>query len=99
MRFGPANVIINDDRPRPKAAAGQMLVRVQASAVGIGTPSSVRTRLNSSPCRLFSVASYRESSKRSEAGFRDSNLAMKYTTQRATNSAGHTRNMRYLRPE
>ena len=34
MRFGPANVIIDDDLPRPEAAAGQMLVRVQASAVG-----------------------------------------------------------------
>ena len=34
MRFGPANVIINDDLPRPEAAAGQMLVRVKAAGVG-----------------------------------------------------------------
>jgi NADPH:quinone reductase-like Zn-dependent oxidoreductase len=34
IRFGPPNVIINDDLPRPEAAAGQMLVRAQASAVG-----------------------------------------------------------------
>src|SRR4051812_16231718 len=95
MRFGPPNVIINDDLPRP----GKCWSAHRRQRWAIGTPSSVRARLNSNPCRLFSVPSYRESSKRSERRFRDPNLAMKYTTQRATNSAGHTRNMRYLRPE
>lgn len=34
IRFGPPNVIINDDLPRPEAAAGQMLVCVKAAGVG-----------------------------------------------------------------
>jgi NADPH:quinone reductase-like Zn-dependent oxidoreductase len=34
IRFGPPNVIINDDLLRPEAAAGQMLVRVKAAGVG-----------------------------------------------------------------
>jgi NADPH:quinone reductase-like Zn-dependent oxidoreductase len=34
LRFGPPNVITNDDLPRPEAAAGQLLVRVKAAGVG-----------------------------------------------------------------
>jgi NADPH:quinone reductase-like Zn-dependent oxidoreductase len=34
LRFGPPNVIINDDLPRPEPAAGQLLVRVKAAGVG-----------------------------------------------------------------
>jgi NADPH:quinone reductase-like Zn-dependent oxidoreductase len=34
VRFGPPNVIINDDLPRPEPAAGQLLVRVKAAGVG-----------------------------------------------------------------
>ena len=33
-RFGPPNVITNDDLPRPDPAAGQLLVRVKAAGVG-----------------------------------------------------------------
>jgi NADPH:quinone reductase-like Zn-dependent oxidoreductase len=34
LQFGPPNVIINDDLPRPTPAAGQLLVRVKAAGVG-----------------------------------------------------------------
>jgi len=34
LRFGPPNVITNDDLPRPEPAAGQILVRVKAAGVG-----------------------------------------------------------------
>jgi NADPH:quinone reductase-like Zn-dependent oxidoreductase len=34
LRFGPPNVIINDNLPRPAPAAGQLLVRVKAAGVG-----------------------------------------------------------------
>src|SRR3954466_8190454 len=34
LRFGPPNVITNDDLPRPQPAAGQLLVRVKAAGVG-----------------------------------------------------------------
>jgi NADPH:quinone reductase-like Zn-dependent oxidoreductase len=34
LRFGPPNVIINDDLPRPEPAVGQLLVRVKAAGVG-----------------------------------------------------------------
>ena len=34
LRFGPPNVITNDDLPRPEPAAGQLLVRVKAAGVG-----------------------------------------------------------------
>lgn len=34
LRFGPRNVITNDDLPRPEPAAGQILVRVKAAGVG-----------------------------------------------------------------
>lgn len=34
LRFGPPNVIINDDLPQPEPAAGQLLVRVKAAGVG-----------------------------------------------------------------
>ena len=34
LRFGPPNVITNEDLPRPEPAAEQLLVRVQAAGVG-----------------------------------------------------------------
>ena len=34
LRFGPPAVITNDDVPRPKVGAGQLLVRVKAAGVG-----------------------------------------------------------------
>lgn len=34
LRFGPPNVIENDDLPRPEPVAGQLLVRVRAAGVG-----------------------------------------------------------------
>ncbi len=34
LRFGPPNVITNDDLPRPEPTAGQLLVRVKAAGVG-----------------------------------------------------------------
>jgi NADPH:quinone reductase-like Zn-dependent oxidoreductase len=34
LRFGPPNVIIHDELPRPEPAAGQLLVRVKAAGVG-----------------------------------------------------------------
>ena len=34
LRFGPSNVITNDDLPRPEPAAGQLSVRVKAAGVG-----------------------------------------------------------------
>lgn len=34
LRFGPPNVITNDDLPRPEPAAGQLLIRVKAAGVG-----------------------------------------------------------------
>jgi NADPH:quinone reductase-like Zn-dependent oxidoreductase len=34
LRFGPPNIITNDDLPRPEPAAGQLLVRVKAAGVG-----------------------------------------------------------------
>ena len=34
LRFGPPNVIMSDDVPRPEPAAGQLLVRVKAAGVG-----------------------------------------------------------------
>ena len=34
LKFGPPNVITNDDVPRPEPAAGQLLVRVKAAGVG-----------------------------------------------------------------
>jgi len=34
LRFGPPDVIENDDLPRPEPAAGQLLVRVRAAGVG-----------------------------------------------------------------
>lgn len=34
LRFGPPNVITNDDVPRPQPTAGQVLVRVKAAGVG-----------------------------------------------------------------
>jgi NADPH:quinone reductase-like Zn-dependent oxidoreductase len=34
LRFGPPNVITNDDLPQPKPSAGQLLVRVKAAGVG-----------------------------------------------------------------
>jgi NADPH:quinone reductase-like Zn-dependent oxidoreductase len=34
LRFGPPNVITNDDLPQPEPSAGQLLVRVKAAGVG-----------------------------------------------------------------
>jgi NADPH:quinone reductase-like Zn-dependent oxidoreductase len=34
LQFGPPNVIITDDLPRPEPGAGQLLVRVKAAGVG-----------------------------------------------------------------
>jgi NADPH:quinone reductase-like Zn-dependent oxidoreductase len=34
LRFGPPDVIVSDDVPRPEPAAGQLLVRVKAAGVG-----------------------------------------------------------------
>ena len=34
LKFGPPNVIINDDLPRPELGAGQLLVRIKAAGVG-----------------------------------------------------------------
>ena len=34
LRFGPPSVITNDELPRPKPAAGRLLVRVKAAGVG-----------------------------------------------------------------
>src|SRR5215813_10745101 len=34
LRFGPPNVITNDDLPQPEPGAGQLLVRVTAAGVG-----------------------------------------------------------------
>src|SRR5258708_25491063 len=34
LRFGPPNVITNDDLPRPEPTTGQLLVRVKAAGVG-----------------------------------------------------------------
>jgi len=34
LKFGPPNVIINDDLPRPEPGAGQLLVRIKAAGVG-----------------------------------------------------------------
>jgi NADPH:quinone reductase-like Zn-dependent oxidoreductase len=34
LRFGPPNVIMTDDLPRPELGAGQLLVRVKAAGVG-----------------------------------------------------------------
>ena len=34
LRFGPPNMIIDDDLPRPEPAPGQLLVRVKAAGVG-----------------------------------------------------------------
>jgi NADPH:quinone reductase-like Zn-dependent oxidoreductase len=34
LRFGPPDVITNDELPRPEPAAGQLLVRVKAAGVG-----------------------------------------------------------------
>src|SRR5215475_4869364 len=34
LRFGPPNVITNDDVPQPEPGAGQLLVRVKAAGVG-----------------------------------------------------------------
>jgi NADPH:quinone reductase-like Zn-dependent oxidoreductase len=34
LRFGPPNVIRNDDLPRPEPGSGQLLVRVKAAGVG-----------------------------------------------------------------
>lgn len=34
LQFGPPNVIINDDLPRPEPTAGQLLVHVKAAGVG-----------------------------------------------------------------
>ena len=34
LRFGPPDVITNDDLPRPEPNAGQLLVRVKAAGVG-----------------------------------------------------------------
>jgi len=34
LKFGPPNVIINDDLPRPEPGAGQLLVRIRAAGVG-----------------------------------------------------------------
>src|SRR5262245_10724107 len=34
LQFGPPNVIINDDLPRPEPGAGQLLVRIKAAGVG-----------------------------------------------------------------
>jgi NADPH:quinone reductase-like Zn-dependent oxidoreductase len=31
LRFGPPNVITNDDLPQPEPAVGQLLVRVKAA--------------------------------------------------------------------
>ena len=34
LRFGPPNVITNEDVPKPAPGAGQLLVRVKAAGVG-----------------------------------------------------------------
>jgi NADPH:quinone reductase-like Zn-dependent oxidoreductase len=34
LQFGPRNVIVNDDLPRPEPGAAQLLVRVKAAGVG-----------------------------------------------------------------
>lgn len=34
LKFGPPNVIINDELPRPEPGAGQLLVRIKAAGVG-----------------------------------------------------------------
>ena len=100
LRFGPPNVIMIDDLPRPEPGAGQLLVRVKAAGVGNWDALIREGKIELiNPCLLFSVPSYQESSKRSERKFRGSRLATKYTGQRTSNSPGHTQNMRWLRPK
>jgi len=99
LRFGPPNVITNDDLPRPEPAAGQLLVRVKAAGVGNWDALIREGKIELQPLPLILGSELSGISRRSERKFQDSSRATKCTGQRTNNSAGHTPNTRYLRPE
>ena len=95
LRFGPPNVITNDDLPQPEPSAGQLLVRVKAAGVG-HWDALIREEQGNTPTPASDSRrpSSRESSKVSEWTFRDSSSATKSTGPRTSSSAGPMRNMR-----
>lgn len=98
LKFGPPNVIINDDLPRPEPDAGQLLVRIKAAGVG-NWDALIREGKVESLYRSFSAPSYQELSRESDNTFQDSRLAAKCTERQMSNSPGHTRNLLWLQPE
>lgn len=98
LQFGPPNVIINDDLPRPEPAAGELLVRVKAAGVGHWDALVREGKLPNEHLPLilgFELSGIVEGIGAEVTGF---NFATKSMGQRTTNSRGHMQNMRCLRP-
>lgn len=88
LRFGPPNVIINDDLPRPEPAAGQLLVRVKAAGVGNWDALIREGKVELQPLPLIlgsELSGIVESIGAEVSGFK---LATKYTGQQTSNSPG-----------
>lgn len=97
LRFGPPNVIMNDDLPRPEPAAGQLLVRVKAAGVGhwdaLVREGKLHHRL---PLILGSeLSGIVEAIGAEFSGFEAGD---EVTGQPTSNLPGHTRNMHSPRP-
>jgi NADPH:quinone reductase-like Zn-dependent oxidoreductase len=93
LRFGPPNVIINDDVPQPEPGPGQLLVRVKAAGVGNWDALIGEGKLELQPLPLILGAELSgtvEAIGADVSGFKPGDEVY---GQRTSNSVGHTRNM------
>ena len=86
LQFGPPNVIITDDLPRPEPGAGQLLVRVKAAGVGNWDALVRGGKIPNEHLPLILVTSYPASLKQPEQELPGLRLAKKYTGLQTSNS-------------
>ena len=100
QQFGPTNVIMMDDLPRPEPSSGDLLVRVRAAGVG-NWDALIRegkVQGESLPLILGSELSGIVAGMGGHvSGFKVDDEV--YTGRRTNNSQGRTQNMRWLRRE
>src|SRR5438874_13272054 len=88
LRFGPPNVITNEDVPKPEPGAGQLLVRVKAAGVGHWDALIREGKVQLQPLPLTLGSVLRGSSEVSGATFWDSSSATRVKGPRKGSSGG-----------
>ena len=96
LQFGPPNVILVDDVPRPQPASGQLLVRVKAAGVGHWDALVREGKIPNESLPLilgYELSGIVQAIGTEVSGFK---LGDEVFGQRTTNSPGHMQNMRCL---